>query len=154
MQSILHSAGYPGSYSGHSFGIGAATTATKAAGQGVPDHLIKTLSWWSSHAYQLYIRTPICSLTQISCQLAQQVGGPAFFEVRLGASGQVSWGQWRCRRAPVAPSWPILEVLSAWWTGLVVGLQVGRVLGCSGSSSPCSSLVPGRPTSIIMRPRR
>ena len=68
VQSILHSAGYPGSYSGRSFGIGAATTA---AACGVPDHLIiKTLGWWSSHAYQLCIRTPICSLTQISRELA------------------------------------------------------------------------------------
>ena len=39
VQSILHGAGYSGSYSGHSFCIGAATTAVA---QEVPDHLIKT----------------------------------------------------------------------------------------------------------------
>ncbi len=38
-------------YSGHSFQIGAATTAFS---QGVPDVLIKTMGRWESSAYTLY----------------------------------------------------------------------------------------------------
>ena len=48
-------------YSGHSFLIGAATTA---ALRGLPDSLIKSLGRWESSAYTVYIRTPretLCS---------------------------------------------------------------------------------------------
>ena len=64
--SILHSAGYHGSYSGNSFWIGAATTA---ASPGVLDHLIKALGQWSIYTYQLYTCTPVGSLVQVSTQL-------------------------------------------------------------------------------------
>ena len=55
------------SYAGHSFRIGAATTAAQA---GLPSHLIKMLGRWESEAYQLYIRTPRETLVQVSSLLA------------------------------------------------------------------------------------
>ena len=42
-------------YCGHSFRIGAATTAAR---NGIEDCIIKILGRWESTAYQLYIRTP------------------------------------------------------------------------------------------------
>ena len=54
-------------YLGHSFRVGAATTAAKA---GITDATIKMLGRWESEAYQRYIRTPRESLAVISRQLA------------------------------------------------------------------------------------
>ena len=65
LRSALRSAGFHEcGYAGHSFRIGAATTA---AANGVPDSLIKTMGRWESSAYTLYIRTPretLCSVAQ------------------------------------------------------------------------------------------
>ena len=58
----------PENYAGHSFRIGAATTA---AACGIPVEVIKTLGRWKSQAYQLYVRLPIDQLSSISKKLAQ-----------------------------------------------------------------------------------
>ena len=65
-QSNLSAVGITGTYSGHSFHTGAATTATQ---QGLLDHLIKTMGRWSSDAYLPYVRTPVQSILNISGQL-------------------------------------------------------------------------------------
>ena len=50
-------------YCGHSFRIGAATTA---AARGVEDSVIKTLGRWESLAYLQYVKIPRSQLTGIS----------------------------------------------------------------------------------------
>ena len=50
-------------YNGHSFRIGAATTA---AAKGINDSIIKTLGQWESAAYLQYVRIPHRQLTRYS----------------------------------------------------------------------------------------
>lgn len=59
-------------YAGHSFRIGAATTA---AAVGIPAHTIKMMGRWTSEAYTLYIREPRESLAAVARRLVRQEEG-------------------------------------------------------------------------------
>ena len=60
---MLETAGVDASdFSGHSFRIGAATTATS---RGVEDNMIKTLGRWESDAYPRCIKIPLAYFTKI-----------------------------------------------------------------------------------------
>ena len=71
LREALTSAGYPPEkYAGHSFCIGAATTAAKC---GIPDSLIQTLGRWQSSAYTRYIQTSPVTLRQVSTTLLSDI---------------------------------------------------------------------------------
>ena len=66
VQSALRQAGID--YKGHSFRIGAATTAAEV---GLEDSMVKMLGRWESSAYKRYIRTPRETLAALSARLVQ-----------------------------------------------------------------------------------
>ena len=57
------------SYNGHSFRIGAATTAAKC---GIEDSMIQTLGRWKRAAYLAYIKIPRQQLAAVSRQLLKE----------------------------------------------------------------------------------
>jgi hypothetical protein len=68
LQAALQRAGIQQeNYNGHSFRIGAATTAAQ---KGLEDSLIQTLGRWKSGAYKVYIKLPRSQLAAVSQSLA------------------------------------------------------------------------------------
>ena len=64
LQAALKNAGVaPSAYTGHSFRIGAATTAAKC---GLEDSLIQTLGRWKSAAYLAYVKIPRQELASVA----------------------------------------------------------------------------------------
>jgi hypothetical protein len=71
LRAALTSAGVDCSrYSGHSFRIGAATTAIA---RGVGDATVQTLGRWASDSFKRYVRIPRQELAQISKQLVMNL---------------------------------------------------------------------------------
>lgn len=69
LKKILQKTGHDSHlYTGHSFRIGAATTAARV---GIPDHLIQTLGRWSSDSYLRYIRVDPTSVAKSQVRMSR-----------------------------------------------------------------------------------
>ena len=72
LRDILQSLGIPtNQYAGHSFRIGAATTAAMV---GIEDSVIQMLGRWHSAAFLRYVRTPKTRLAAASASLVKRAG--------------------------------------------------------------------------------
>ena len=117
LKDFFAAAGIQGSFSSHSFRIGAATVAAR---MGVPDHLIQAVGRWNSDAYKLYIRTPAEALLS-SVALTLRVGKFSVMLVCLlcntlfGLLGCGAWGiSWNGRsHGPLATVPPLSKHLLA-----------------------------------------
>ncbi len=70
-QSLLTKLGFNAAlYAGHSYRIGAATTAASAK---LPSWLIKTLGRWTSDCYERYIKIPPATLSGVSATLTDML---------------------------------------------------------------------------------
>ncbi|KAL3873589.1 hypothetical protein ACJMK2_036686 [Sinanodonta woodiana] len=70
VKAVLSRLGYDSQcYNGHSFRMGAATSAAKA---GIPDHLIQTLGRWSSNTYCRYINVHPDRISFAQRQMSQR----------------------------------------------------------------------------------
>ena len=72
LKQILASAGLNDTalYFAHSFRIGAATAATAAGRQGVPEWLVQAAGRWNSDCFEVYVRTQPDQLRQLAAKLA------------------------------------------------------------------------------------
>ena len=68
LQGLIKAVGLPGTYTLHSFRVGAATTA---AALGFPEYLLKAMGRWSSDAYKVYVKLPLPRLLAASKCLGQ-----------------------------------------------------------------------------------
>ena len=106
LRHILAGAGIPGTFSSHSFRIGAATVAAQ---RGIPDHVIQMIGKWISNTYQRLALTATC-LTSSGMHVCHKRRGVRYLYT-VGVSGSMLFLPWPLRFSGTGSDW--------WWT--VVG---------------------------------